>query len=188
MRQEYRGTSARTPVWVTTGLTLLAILFVFVIGVAIFRRAPPQEEERIPRADDIVSELTETSPEDTATRRETPRGIPETAELTAVGDTGASATAKRVFENGFFKHTVLARGLPDMDTTRFQYQAWLIRPYPFDFISTGTLVHNADGSWGMLWVGEPGETYDDFLQVLVTLEPKDYDENPSANQVLKGSF
>jgi hypothetical protein len=188
-RDSYRRTSSSAPVWVTTGLMLLALLFLFVVGVAIFRRAAPPEKEDIQSADEIVSSLTQQTGGDRQMPvRETPRGIPETAELLGVRDANVSATAKRVFENSSFKHTVLARGLPDIDATRFQYQAWLIRSYPFEFISTGSLVHNEDGSWGMLWIGESGETYDEFIQVLVTLEPKDYDENPSANQILKGSF
>ena len=159
--------------------------------MTIFRRgAAPESDPSVRTSDDIVAELTDaSSPAASSAYRETPRGIPESATLAAVSSGSGSAVAKRVFENDFYTHTILANGLPTLDETRFRYQAWLIRPYPFDFFETSPLVHNADGSWGMIWVGDAGETYDEFVEILVTLESvNDFDENPSAEQVLKGRF
>lgn len=189
-RRGYRHTRS-SPLWVRTAAIILVLFFLFIAFMAIFRRGGAIRLDSFVRtSDDIVAELTDASVSTSATpRRETPRGIPESATLLSVSGASGSAIAKRVFEDDFFTHTILALGLSPVDESRFRYQAWLIRPYPFDFFETSALVHNADDSWGMIWVGDIGETYDEFVEVLVTREPiDDFDENPSANQVLKGSF
>ncbi|HBL39519.1 TPA: hypothetical protein DDZ10_02500 [Candidatus Uhrbacteria bacterium] len=190
-RRGYRSTRSPSPLWVRTAVMILLLFFLFLAFMTIFRRgAAPELDPSVRTSDDIVAELTDaSSPAVSPTYRETPRGIPESAMLTAVSSSSGSAVAKRVFENNFFTHTILANNLPTPDETHFHYQAWLIRPYPFDFFETSPLVHNADGSWGMIWVGDAGETYDEFVEILVTLESvNDFDENPSAEQVLKGRF
>jgi len=190
-RRRYNSKYNSTPVWVHTALVVLIIFFLFIAAVTIFRsRGGLREEVQLQTSDDIVEELTlETSQDISVSTSETPRGIPQSAQLADLSGGIASAITKRVFENGFFTHTILANDLQLIDESKFHYQAWLMRPYPFDFFATTKLVHNVDGSWGMIWVGEPGETYDDFVEVLITLEPSDdFDENPSANQILKGSF
>lgn len=189
-RRGYRHTRS-APLWVRTAAIILLLFFLFLAFMTIFRRGSFTEPDVSTRtSDDIVAELTDASVSTSATpRRETPRGIPESTTLLAVSGTSGSAIAKRVLENNFFTHTILAQGLLPIDESRFRYQAWLIRPYPFDFFETSALVHNADDSWGMIWVGDAGETYDEFVEVLITREPiDDFDENPSADQVLKGSF
>lgn len=194
MTNRQRGYSSKSntaPVWVQTALAILVILFLFIIAVTIFRsRANSKEEKQIPTSDDMVEELVQDASSESAMRvKETSRGIPDNTELADVSGGAASAVSKRIFENGFFTHTILANGMPAIDTGKFHYQAWLVRPYPFDFFETSEMSLNADGSWGMIWVGESGETYDEFVDVLITLEPNDdFDDNPSAEQVLKGSF
>jgi len=191
-QRRYRSVRPTAPAWVRTAVIMLGIFFVFLAFVALFRRQDSTNPETFIRtSDDIVAELTEdgVATQKVAPTRETSRGIPESAPLLDVSGGSGSAIAKRVFENGFFTHTILARSLPLIETSSFHYQAWLIRPYPFDFFETSRLVYNADGSWGMIWTGETGKTYDEFIEVLITLEPNnDFDENPSANQILKGAF
>ncbi len=190
-RRGYRSSKLTSPLWVRTAVIILLLFFLFLAFMTIFRRGAALESDpSIRTSDDIVAELTDASlPAASPAYRETSRGIPESAVLVAVASGSGSAVAKRVFENNFYTHTILAKDLPTLDETHFRYQAWLIRPYPFDFFETSALVHNADGSWGMIWVGDEGETYDEFVDILVTLESvSDFDENPSAEQVLKGSF
>jgi len=190
-RRKYRSTRSTTPAWVRTTMIILGIFFLFLAFVAIFRRQGPADvSSSVRSSDDIVAELIQDSAKVQGTSpRETPRGIPESTVLLSVSGGSASATAKRVFENNLFTHTILGQDLPLIDEGKFHYQAWLIRPYPFDFFDTSPLIHNADGSWGMIWVGSPGEAYDDFIEVLVTREPiGDFDENPSTDQILKGAF
>lgn len=189
-RRSYKNRKKSAPAWVRTGLFILGVFFLFVAGVTLFRTgADPREEKVIQTSDDIVATLTETSDLTSNPARETSRGIPEDVVLLSVTGNGAHAVAKRVVENGVFTHTVLANGLPGINQEEYQYQAWLVRPYPFDFFQTSTLVYNADGSWGMIWVGDAGKTYDEFVDVLITREPvNDFDEYPSSEQVMKGSF
>lgn len=188
-RRGYRHTRS-APLWVRTAAIILLLFFLFLAFMTIFRRGSFTEPDVSTRtSDDIVAELNASVSTSAVPRRETPRGIPESTTLLAVSGTSGSAIAKRVLENNFFTHTILAQGLLPIDESRFRYQAWLIRPYPFDFFETSALVHNADDSWGMIWVGDAGETYDEFVEVLITREPiDDFDENPSADQVLQGSF
>ena len=189
-RGPYNKRKQKAPAWVRTGLFILCVFFLFIAGVTLFRTGRVAVEEKvIQSSDDIVATLIETNVPAMAPVRETSRGIPEDAILLSVTGNGAHAVAKRVFENGFFTHTILANGLPGINQEQFQYQAWLVRPYPFDFISTSILVYNANGSWGMIWVGDVGKTYDEFVDVLITREPvNDFDEYPSTEQILKGSF
>jgi hypothetical protein len=187
----YSSRQNKTPVWVHTALALLIILFLFVVAVTIFRNGSgASDDEQILTSDDIVDRVTqEVSVIQTETLGETSRGIPDETTLLDASGGQASAVAKRIFENGFFTHTILANGLPAIDANLYHYQAWLECSYPFDFFATSRLVLNADGSWGMIWMGQRGETYDDFVEVLVTLEPNDdFDENPSSKHVLKGNF
>lgn len=187
----YRGGYHVTPMWVRTALIILFLFFLFVGAVALFRGKElfvPLED--VQTSDAIVEELTRTytDTKDSITR-ETPRSIPEATTLEGVVSLGAHATAKRVFENGRYTHTILAQWIPDINESTFHYQGWLIRPYPFDFIATSQLIRNADGTWGMIWIDETGESYDAFIDVLVTREPNnDFDENPSSVQILRGSF
>ncbi|KKW44949.1 MAG: hypothetical protein UY95_C0012G0004 [Parcubacteria group bacterium GW2011_GWA2_56_7] len=174
------------PLWTRTAFIILALFFLFLAGLAQFRREDPASEEpEIPTADEIIASLAPTADGED---HPTPRGIPEEAQLYGVGEQEVSGVAKRVFENDVYMHTILAYGLPEIDATQFRYQGWIIRRFPLDFIPTERLVHNEDGSWGMIWVGRFGETYDEFVEVLVTLEPEDADENPSIEHVLNGSF
>lgn len=191
MNRRYRRAQPTAPMWVRTAMVILIIFFLFLAAMAVFRRGGPVDtSSNVRTSDDIVAELTQdSSASEVIEIRETPRGIPESATLSALSGATGTAVAKRVFENNFFTHTILAQDLPAIDASKFHYQGWLIRPYPFDFFETSGLVHNVDGSWGMIWVGDVGETYDEFTEVLITREPNnDFDENPSADQVLKGRF
>lgn len=190
-KHSYRGGYRVTPMWVRTALIILILFFVFVGAVAIFRG----KESYIPlkdvqSSDAIVEELTRTYTDtQSSITHETPRSIPESTTMEGVLTSGARATTKRVFENGKYTHTILAQWVPDIDESVFHYQGWLIRPYPFDFVATSRLIRNADGTWGMIWIDETGESYDAFVDVLVTREPNnDFDENPSSVQILRGSF
>lgn len=181
--------SRRIPGWLDTALLVMGISFVFVVGVTFFRRLKPDVTPLVaPSAQEIVESLTEPTSAAQGVLSRTPTEAPQTITLSGISATSAFAVAKRVVRDGVFTHTILAQGLPDIDAGREHYQAWLVRPYPFEFFATGRLVFNADGSWGMLWDGESGKTYDEFVEVLVTREPNDFDDNPSANQVLKGMF
>lgn len=189
-RSAYRYRQPTAPMWVRTAVWLLVVFFVFLALVAVFRRGGGRRvESEVRTSDTIVAELTEGVRAETPIKKETSRGIPESTSLSDVSGGPARAVAKRVVENGQFTHTILAQDLPAIDEVQLHYQGWLIQPYPFDFFATGKLVHNVDGSWGMVWSGRPGETYDGFTDVLITREPNhDFDENPSAEHVLEGAF
>ena len=107
-----------------------------------------------------------------------------------VGST-ALGNARRQFSEGIFNINVSASlSEPDKtqeDNRKMYYEAWMVRPTPFDYISIGELKIDAEGKFAVLWSGARGESFFDYSKIIVTLEVDDGDDSPAQN-ILSGEF
>ena len=98
----------------------------------------------------------------------------------------AYGKATRDIEEEQFHHVVRA-SLPGISEEYYYYEGWLVRPVPFEYFSTGDMVHNEDGEWVLEWFGEENKDYSSYTEVVITLEPRD--ENPAPDiHILEGRF
>ncbi|MFH1315756.1 MAG: hypothetical protein ABIH67_05185, partial [Candidatus Uhrbacteria bacterium] len=88
-------------------------------------------------------------------------------------------------EDNLYRHVVKAY-LPEPGENNF-YEGWLVRLSPFDFFSTGEMVHNESGEWVLEWFGQFGQDYSDYTQVVITIEARDNNPDP-ADHILEGGF
>ncbi len=98
------------------------------------------------------------------------------------GDATGTAMAKYRAET---KYQLLAEfeDLPELEEGYF-YEGWLVRPEPFEFISTGK-VELVEGDWYDVF--ESDTDYTEYSKYVLTLEPDDGDPAP-ADHVVEGSF
>lgn len=106
------------------------------------------------------------------------------ARLEAVGDYTGSGTATRQWDGKTFVHTV-ETNLGDPADGKF-YEGWLVRPEPFEFISTGRL-QQTDNGYGLVF-SMPGNLTE-HINIVITeeTEASGLDGIPEAH-VLEGSF
>ena len=108
--------------------------------------------------------------------------LPYQGTLKDVTGGNASGIAKSgIFEGEYFL-SVTFESLPDLDPGYF-YEGWVVRKFPFDFISTGVLTRT-NGQWVNMYMSlDTGLVrYPDYV---LTLEPDDGDPAP-AGHVLEG--
>lgn len=108
------------------------------------------------------------------------------ATLADVTAGSANGEANRGEKDGNYDLTIKA-DLPDIDRNSQYYDVWLVRKIPYDFFPAGEMVTNNLGEFVLEWVGQPGDTYDDYTQVVVTLQTRGEDPSP-AKHVLEGEF
>lgn len=116
--------------------------------------------------------------------------ILESIELDSLVGAQFGGTARRGIEEGIFSHTIVA-DLPDIDTSIYFYEGWLVKPGVTEFFSTGEMFARADGKWGLVWeesLEGAREDVLDFTKVVITKEARDGDPAPSVEHVLEGSF
>jgi hypothetical protein len=111
-------------------------------------------------------------------KRSNPEDV-DKAQLRDITGGTSSGMAIRIFEDGKFKHMVLA-DLPEPVTGVF-YEGWLVKDN--DFFSTGKM-RIAKGGWILEF--ESNVDYSDYNKVVVTQELID-DENPET-YILEGEF
>jgi hypothetical protein len=176
------------------GMFIVFFIGLFVFSVYQFRSSgstsEPSSENNEMVADERSSEQNESMQEETDTIEVAP-GMPEirvrnTTNLEDVRGGGGSGEAKRGTKDGVFYHTVTAT-LPEINREAYFYEGWLVRKVPFDYFSTGEMVTNKEGEFVLEWEGEEGENYEDYTEVVITLEPRDNDPSP-AEHVLEGTF
>lgn len=152
---------------IVIGLVILAVL----AGTIYFIRKPRQRLEELP-SPSIEEKIEESF------NLEIPDDV-DKAQLRDITGGISSGMATRIFENGEFKHMVLA-DLPDPVTGVF-YEGWLVKDN--DFFSTGKM-RIAKGGWVLEF--ESSIDYSDYNKVVVTQELID-DENPETH-ILEGEF
>lgn len=154
----------------------------FAFGIYLFRfakDAKPEGSDAVRASEDAnVPAFTATIPGANGQDRE--------AELLDVSGGTAFGIATRGMEDNMFTLAVKA-SLPEIDREKFFYEGWLVRKVPYDFFSTGEMVTNALGEFVLEWVGESGKNYNDFTEVIMTLEARDGNRAP-AQHILEGEF
>jgi len=162
-------------------LFVVALIIIFVVAVAWFRSDDKNPTDQIP-----ATALPKTESFVSDNSKPTMRvGMVDQAELSDVSGGSGSGIVTREIEDNFYRHVVKAN-LPDLNENNF-YEGWLVRPSPFDYFSTGEMIHNESGEWVLEWFGEFGQDYSDYTQVVITIEARDNNPDP-ADHVLEGQF
>lgn len=105
-------------------------------------------------------------------------------ELTDVSGGDASGTAQSVYADDSYALYVSMENLPELDDGYF-YEGWVVRPEPFQFISTGEVIEQDDGTWVNTYESATDNT--DHINYVLTLEPDDGDPAP-AEHILEGTM
>lgn len=108
------------------------------------------------------------------------------AALIDLRDSARVGVARRGQEDGK-PYVELLMGPPPIDREAQAYEAWAVRPLPYEYFSLGEMVTNELGEFTARWVGEKDATVDDYTRIVVTLEKKDGNPDPG-EQVIKGVF
>lgn len=179
-----RGSSSRVGgTAVKTIVLVVGLVALFAYGIWWFRfgkgEAPDEVVEPSSQAD-----VMRASPVSTATIAAHASDATE-ARLRDVRGGSASGTATRETDDGQF-FLKLKADLPEINRDGYAYEAWLVRQVPYDYFSVGEFVTNDDGEWVVEWTGGAGK-YDGYTQVVVTLEEKNGNPDPSGH-VLNGEF
>lgn len=98
---------------------------------------------------------------------------------------GGDATG-RVYVDTTSDYELFARfdDLPDLEAGYF-YEGWIVRPEPFDFVSTGALTLDDSGHWIDEFTSDTD--YRDYTRYVLTLEPDDGDPAP-AEHIVEGDL
>lgn len=168
---------------ISTVLIVLVLGALFIYAVYEFRRP---KEEPVAQMDTIEDVLTP-SPLLVSVEENSKEIVDvEKADLVAVGERGGRGVATRQIEDGVFFHTIKT-DLPGIDRERYYYEGWLVRKVPYDYFSTGEMMTNNLSEFVLRFEGDPRGDYDDYTQVVVTLESRDQNPDPSEH-VLRGEF
>lgn len=165
----------------TLGIVLV-LVGLFAYGIWWFRFAP--KDESAAAASDSIADVLTPSPVSSAVIAATESASNDAILRDAAGGS-ASGEAERDTDDGQFFFRVKAN-LPEIDREAYAYEAWLLRQVPYDYFSVGEFVTNDDGEWVLEWTGAAGK-YDAYTQVVVTVEAKDGNPDPSRH-VLEGEF
>ncbi|MFH1315317.1 MAG: hypothetical protein ABIH67_02860, partial [Candidatus Uhrbacteria bacterium] len=117
-------------------LFVVALIIVFVGAVIWFRSDDNSSIEQTPV---VAISQTESFVLDNP-KPAMQAGIVGQTELYDVSGGSGSGTATREIEDNLYRHVVKAY-LPEPGENNF-YEGWLVRLSPFDFFSTGEMVHN----------------------------------------------
>ena len=165
-----------TLTWIVIGV--FAVLF--IVSVFWFRESKKKEahENELGMQNAAVTDSTSTTV--------APIVSDTTATLMGTSSGKPVGTATRSVDNNVF-HLNMSAALPGLDQTKQFYEAWLVRPVPYDFIPAGTFAANNLGALVLDWNGTAGKSYQDYSQIVVTLQNVGGDADPQTH-VVEGSF
>lgn len=166
----------------TTSVIVLVLIGLFVYGIWWFRFRV--KEVPMATTPDSITNVLTASPVSSAIIAASTRTASE-AKLHDVTGGSSSATITRETDDGQF-YLKLKATFPEIDREKFFYETWIIRQVPYDYISVGDVVTNDEGEWVLEWIGVE-KKYDAYTRVIVTLEAKDENPDPSGH-VLEGEF
>ena len=166
----------QTLTWVVIGVFVL----LFIVSVFWFRGSKKKAADaNVPVTQDAASA-------DTTSSTVAPIVLGSTATLLGVSSGKPIGMATRsVVDNVFHLNTSVA--LPGIDPTTQFYEAWLVRPVPYDFLPAGVFVTNNSGAFVLDWNGVAGKSYQDYSQMVVTLQMIGGDADPQGHAA-EGSF
>ena len=160
------------------GIVLVAaLIFLFVGAVIWFRSSKKEPVDQISTVVPSVEPFVVEQPEETMSV-----GVIDQTVLSDVTGGASTGTATREIEDGLYRHVIKAY-LPELEEGFF-YEGWLVRPSPFNYFSTGSMVHNESGEWVLEWFGRPGENYTAYSRIVITLEPLDDADPGPADHIL----
>ncbi len=165
------------------GVGALAVVALFVGGIRWFRAKHDDTAEAVATSETVSAVLAVSSVDASALVANVSAG--NEATLSDVSGGTSSGTVRRGEEEGQFRVTLNAK-LPDVDQAVSAYEVWLVRQVPYDYFSIGEIIKNDAGEWTLEWTGVP-KKYDAYTQVVITLEARDGNADPSGH-VLEGEF
>lgn len=172
----------RTGPLLGTGAVLVLLIGVFVLSVYLFRK-PDVKRADANAVNSIADVLT---PTPLAFSGSTSSAQSKMAALASVSGSSDSGTATRGTKDGQYYFSIKA-AFPDIDREAFAYEAWILRPIPYDYLSVGEMETNDDGEFVLEWSATSGKDYTAYTEVVITLEPKDGNPDPSGH-VFEGAF
>ncbi len=171
---------------VGTSAIVLVLFGLFCYGIYQFRFAPKEEgptSNVVPTVTDVLTPSPVTASALQAQVTADARG----ADLRDVKTNTVLGRATRGEKDKHYYFT-LNTDLPDIDRETFFYEAWILRKVPYDYVSVGDLVTNDEGKFVLEWEADVSpEIYAAYTSVIVTLEAKDGNPDPSTH-VLEGMF
>lgn len=122
------------------------------------------------------------------TTKVTEAGILGNPDATMIGVSSQKpvGTAVRTMANNLF-HLNMSTTLPGIDRESQYYQAWLVRPVPYDYVSAGELMTDDLGSFVLDWNGLVDKNYSGYTNLVITLQARGGDEGPQGH-VAEGEF
>jgi hypothetical protein len=158
--------------WLIVG----GLILLFIVSMFVFRskkyEKPVVTPEVLSASDTvtkIVGELTNPS-----------------ATLIGVSSNNPVGTAIRTLTTGMF-HLSISANLPGIDRESQFYQAWLVRPVPYNYVSAGEFVTNDLGTFVLDWSGSVDKDYSDYTNLVVTLQARNGSPDPQTH-IAKGTF
>ena len=158
-------------------LVALLVFLLLVVGGYYYSR---QYRQNAPAP--LSESLPVTEEEESVLESQVGIEIPQNIEKTKLADVSggeASGIATRKFEEGEFKHDVIAN-LPEPEAGQF-YQGWLVKEE--EAVPTGKMEQKK-GGWVLSYTS--GEDQSDYDRAVITLESKD-DDQPE-DKILEGKF
>lgn len=167
--------------FVVGGLVLLFVVSMFVFRSKKYEKpvVAPEVLSASDTSTKMIGELTNTN-----------------ATLIGVSSNNSVGTAVRTLATGIF-HLNISANLPGIDRESQFYQAWLVRPVPYNYVPAGEFVTNDLGVFVLDWNGlsdksggaGPGSAgdYSDYTNLVITLQARNGSPDPQAH-IAKGSF
>ncbi len=169
-----------------TGVIVLGLFGLFVYGIYQFRFAPKDETPTaagVPTVSDVLTPSPVTASAVLAQSAANAR----VANLRQV-QTGTIIGSATRGEKDKHYYLTINTDLPEIDREKFFYEGWILRKVPYDYVSVGDLVTNEEGKFVLEWEASISpELYSAYSSVIITLEPKDGNSDPSTH-VLEGTF
>lgn len=169
-------------------LLALGVIIIVVVIIFLWPAKSENESEVTSSIDDEAAPEVEAMERIESTSEEAGEAQLESIDLVSLVGDEYDGFARRGYQQDNFTHIVVA-SLPAIDLTTHFYEGWLIKPGVTEFFSTGEMFPRTDGRWGLVWEN-PASTgeFDDFSQVVITLEPRDDDPAPTVDHMLEGEF
>ncbi|OGL63127.1 hypothetical protein A3C09_01340 [Candidatus Uhrbacteria bacterium RIFCSPHIGHO2_02_FULL_47_44] len=177
LQQRTSRSGARIPNHIHLWLMIGGFVVLFIVSVFFFRNTKP---EKIVAATGILA-----TTESSVAFSPVP---PPTSDATLIGVSSQKAvgSAARLLENGTF-HLNIRATLPGIDRESQFFQAWLVRPVPYDYFSAGELVTNDLGTFVLDWAGSADTDYNGYTDVVITLQTRNGDPDPQVH-IVEGEF
>ncbi len=168
---------------VGTGMIVLCLFLLFILGVKWFRSEPVEEKNTVPS---LVNVLTPDPISQTLINGSVDTKSQEAKLVwTATGESVGMAVRGKKDEKYYLD---LKAVLPEIDSEQVYYQVWLLRRLPYDFFSLGAMTAQEDGSFVFQWEApSDDEDYLNYTEIVITANQYTGSADPGAHLV-EGTF